>query len=152
MPISSGLSLLDSKRSSLTITPLLQTSDQAYSKVNDNATTCEKEIGDIEGPFYTGLLASDTFKGVTSNLLVYSSGYVFDDSSFDYGNYDILTGTMNYLAGDAAPVTVKTRSIIPEAVRFTEKEAAFWGALVTIILPLAILAMGFVVILRRRKR
>lgn len=152
MPISSGLTISDNKRSSLTITPLFQTSDQAYSKVGNNPTTYSKEIGDIEGPFYTGVLASDSFKGVTSNLVVFSSGYVFDDSSLEYGNYELLTGTTNYLAGDAAPVTVKTRSIIPEAVRFTEKEAALWGALVTIVLPLAILATGFVIILKRRKR
>ncbi len=152
MPVSSGLSILDSKRSSLTVTPLFQTSDQAYAKVSDSATTYEKEVGDIDGPFYTGVLASDSFKGVTSNLVVYSSGYVFDDSSFDYGNYELLTGTMNYLAGGAAPVTVKSRSLIPEAVQFTEKEAALWGALVTIVLPLAILATGLLVILRRRKR
>ncbi len=153
MPVSSGLQIIDNTRSSLTVKPLLKTSDKAYSKVGENWTTNDKEAGDIDGPFYLGLVATDTFKGVSSNLVVYSAEFIFDDASIQsFGNYDALTGTVNYLAGDAAPVSVRTRSLIPEALRLTQKQTNAWGAVVIFILPLFILSAGAVVCLRRRKR
>ncbi|HKL80280.1 MAG TPA: GldG family protein [Mobilitalea sp.] len=153
LPVSSGLTIIDNTRSSLAIEPLLVTSEKAYSKVNLNAVTIEKEEGDIDGPFYLGLLSSDTYQGVTSNMVVYSTSMMFDDSTLlDYANIQILTGTVNYLSDDAAAVSVPTRTLIPEGVTLTQHQAIFWGAIVVILLPALILFVGIVISLKRRKR
>lgn len=153
MPYSSGLTLAESRRSSLNIEPLFTTSDQAYSKVNMQAVTFDKESGDIDGPFYLGLLSTDTYKGVSSNLLVYSSEYIFDEASINqYGNATILTDTIAYLSGDAGAVSVKTRTLVPETLYVTQQQGIFWGAIIIIVLPVIILGAGILVTLKRRKR
>lgn len=153
MPSSTGLQIMDNTRSSLTVEPLLMTSDKAYSKVNIESATFSKEIGDIDGPFYVGLAATDTFKGNSSSLIVYSSEFVFDDSALEgFGNYEILTGTISHLAGGIQPISVKTRSLTTSPLTLTQKQANSWGILTAVVLPLLILAGGVVITLRRRKR
>ena len=152
-PVSSGLVELDGIRSSLTIEPLLVTSEKAYSKVNINSQVLAQELGDIEGSFYLGVLSSDTYNNITSNLIVYTSEQIFHDNYLqDYGNADLLKSTVNYLSGDFTAVSVKTRSFLPEIIILTEQQAALWGALVVIIVPVLILTAGIIVNVRRRKR
>lgn len=48
----------EDKPDNVTVTALLETSDQAYSKLDGvNITTYEKESGDIDGPFYLAAAA-----------------------------------------------------------------------------------------------
>lgn len=152
-PIASGLVVMDNNRSSLKVEPLLATSDQAYSKVSENPATFEKEAGDIDGPFYLGLLSSDTYNNITSNLVVYTSELIFDDSSLEsYGNLDLLKSTVSNLSGDVAAISVRTRSVLPESIYLTQQQAITWGVITIIVLPALILVAGIFVSLRRRKR
>ena len=153
MPSSTGLQILNNTRSSLKVEPLLVTSDKAYAKINLETNTFTKEIGDHDGPFYVGLAATDTFKGSSAKLIVYSSEFVFDDSALEgFGNYEILTGTISHLAGSIRPISVKTRSLSLDPLALTQKQANSWGIITAVILPLLILAGGVVISLRRRKR
>lgn len=153
MPYSSGLTLLENRRSSLTIEPLVTTSDKAYSKVNMNASTFDKEEGDIEGPFYLGIVSADTYKGVSSSLVVYSSEYIFDESSIEqYGNGTTLTETVGYLSGEGKRIAVKARSLKSDALYVTQQQGILWGAIVVVMLPVSILILGIAVTLRRRRR
>jgi ABC-2 type transport system permease protein len=152
MPISSGLQISDTKRSSLTVDPILSTSDKAYAKLGTSITTYEKGDGDINGPFYLGLAATDTYNNVNSNLVVFSTEGTFDESTATYGNADILSGTIGFLSGDMATLSIPTKSVTPETVQLTQQQAIFWGAVVVIILPVIILLIGVMVSLKRRKR
>lgn len=152
-PNSSGISVMDNVRSSLTREPLLETSEVAYSKVNLNSRTLKKEEGDLDGPFYTGVISSDTYEDVTSRLVVYTSESIFDDSMLsNAGNYYLLVGTMSNLVGKIETISVKPRYIYPEVLNITQKTAIIWAAVVIIVLPVLILAAGIVVVVRRRKR
>jgi ABC-2 type transport system permease protein len=152
MPISSGLRISDTKRNSLTIDPILSTSDSAYSKEGTNFTTYEKEEGDIEGPFYLGLAVTDSYNEVTSKLVVYSTEGTFDESTATYGNSDILSGTIGFLSGDMDTLSIPTKSVTPELIQLTQQQAILWGAVVVIIVPVIILVTGVMVSLKRRKR
>ncbi len=153
MPSSTGLKVLGDTRSSLKVEPLLATSNKAYAKVNLESETFSKEDGDLDGPFYVGLAATDTFKGVSSSLVVYSSEFVFDDSALEsFGNYEILTGTVSELAGGIKPISVKTRSLTLESLNLSQKQSNTWGIITAVVIPLLILAGGVVINLRRRKR
>jgi ABC-2 type transport system permease protein len=152
-PISSGLKPSDTLRSSLKVEPLLTTSDKAYSKVNINTDTLSKEDGDIDGPFNVGLAVTDTFNNVTTKLVVYSSDTIFEDNIVkSYGNGDILTGTVKYLAGENASIAIPSKSVVPESLHLTQQQGALWGAVVVFIIPVLILVSGIFVSLRRRKR
>ena len=152
-PVASGLTISDTTRSSLTVAPLLQTSDAAYAKQNIHADTTSKEKGDIEGPFYIGLLASDTYNGVTSNMAVFSAKMMFDDNLIQgYGNGNLLSGTIGYMSGDKAPISIASKSIAADHIYVTQQQGILWGALVILVLPVFILVTGVVVNLKRRKR
>ncbi len=152
MPMSSGLLLSDSARSSLTLTPLLATSEDSFSKVNLESKTAEKEQGDIAGPFYLGVLATDTYNDVTSDLAVFSSEYTFSEDTASYGNLELLTGTVGYLIGDTQTVSIPSKSIVESYISPTAIESIGWGLLTAIGVPLTILIIGIVVCLRRRKK
>ncbi|NLP35188.1 MAG: hypothetical protein GX359_08360, partial [Clostridiales bacterium] len=153
-PVSSGLVISDTTRSSLNIEPLLTTSDMAYAKTNIYAETLSKEEGDLEGPFYVGILASDSYDGVTSNMAVFSSEMTFDDSMIQaYGNGNILSGAIRYMSGDeVTPISIASKSILSDHIYVTQQQAILWGILVILVMPAFILIAGIVVNVKRRKR
>lgn len=153
MPNSSGLQILDNKRSTLTLTPLLSTSEKAYSKTNLQSATLNKEDGDIDGPFYLGILSSDNFKGVVSNLIVYSSEYTFSYDNAGLANNDLLTGTIRYLVGDSmTTVSIPVKNYGESYIYISATHSIIWGVTTAIVLPLIIFIIGSFICLRRRKK
>lgn len=153
MPNASGLKIADTKRSSLTVTPLLSTSDEAYSKINLQSSTVAKEDGDIDGPFYLGLLSTDSYNGVTSNLIVYSSEYTFAEETLSLANSDLLTGTVGYLVGDAGSGVSITAKIYGDTLVYpSTTQAVIWGVTVALVIPIIIFITGAFICLRRRKK
>ncbi len=153
MPISSGLSISETTRSSLVVEPLLNTSDSAFSKTNIESSNSSKEEGDIEGPFYLGLVASDTYNDVTSNVIVFSSELVFSDDTGSYGNSSLLSGTVGYLSGDMEALSIPVKSMQGNYVYTTQFEAVAWGiGICTIGIPFIIIVIGAMICLKRRKK
>nr|WP_243456508.1 GldG family protein [Mobilitalea sibirica] len=152
-PFSIGLAENDTKRKSLTVEPLLVTSDAAYSKVDMHATTLEKEQGDIDGPFYLGLISTDTYENTNSKLVVYTSPIIFDETALQmFGNEDLLLGTVSSLSGKVSSISIKHRSVLREFLHLTQSEALFWGAITVIVIPLLILGVGVFISIKRRRR
>jgi ABC-2 type transport system permease protein len=153
MPVASGLKISDTLRKTLTVEPLLTTSDSAYSKTATQISTSEKEDGDIDGPFHLGLVATDTYNGVTSNIVVYSGGaYTFGDDTTSYSNQKLLTGTVGYLVGDTNLLSIPTKSLANSTIALTSRQTIILSATSVIIIPLLILAIGGVICFRRRRR
>ena len=152
MPISSGLTISDSTRSSLKVTPLLTTSDSAFSKTNLDSTTMQKEKGDIDGPFYLGLVAEDTYNNITSDLVVYSSEYTFGEDTASYGNKNLLTGTIGYLIDDNSIVSIPTKSLEESRIYPTQLQSVAWGFVTVIVIPVMIFITGSVICLCRRMK
>lgn len=152
-PTSSGITPMDNTRSSLSIEPLLETSDRAYSKVNMDSDTLMKEEGDIDGPFYIGVLSSDTYSGVTSRMVVYTSTFIFDDNMIkEIGNFTLLVNTFGNLVGETETVSVRPRYLYPEPLNITQKPVMILAALTIIVVPIIVLTTGIVVVVRRRRR
>jgi hypothetical protein len=131
---------------------LLSTSDSSYAKTNIQSTTAEKEDGDVTGPFYLGLVAEDTYNNVTSDLVVYSSQYTFGDETSTYGNTDLLSGTVGYLAGDTTTVSVPQKMFDQNSITPSESQSIAWGALTALGIPLIIFITGSVICFKRRRR
>lgn len=152
MLTASGLNISDTKRSSLTVTPLLTTSDSSFSKVNFNGTVYDKQDGDINGPFNVGLVATDTYNNVTSDLVVFSSADIFSDDTADYGNADLLTGTVGYLSGDTSAISIPAKSYGIKYITTTQLQAIMWGVVTVIVIPVTVLIIGGVICYRRRRK
>jgi ABC-2 type transport system permease protein len=152
LPISSGLTISDSIRNSLTVTPLLTTSADSYSKTNIESTTLEKEKGDVDGPFYLGVVATDTYNDITSDLVVYSSEYTFTEDTANYGNASLLIGTVGYLINDSSIVSIPTKSLQEAQIYPSQLQSIVWGLVTVILIPVVIFVTGSVICLRRRKK
>ena len=153
MPQSIAIKEADTKRSSLTITPLLTTSENSYAKNPENITTAEKQTGDYEGPFHVGIVATDTYSGVETKLVVFTTEFSFEDSTLSYANLDVLSGTVGYLAGEnISTLSIPTKSVEAQYIYPSQAQALAWGGIIIIIIPAAILAIGIAVSLRRRKK
>ncbi len=153
MPQSIAVKATDTKRSSISITPLLTTSKDSYAKDPTNIKTAEKQTGDYEGPFNVGLLATDTYKGIETNLAVFTTEFTFDDSTLGYSNRELLSGTISYLAGDSvSTLYIPTKSLAADYIYPSQAQALTWGGIIVIIIPAAVLGFGIFVSLRRRKK
>lgn len=146
-----GLKQAETTRSSLTLETIMTTSDEAYSKLNVN-NTVEKESGDTEGPFDLGILATDSYKGVESNLIVYSTLYTFDETALSYENTSLLSGTVSKLVGEGSTLSIPTRTLGEENIYPTAREVIIWIIITMFLVPASILASGIVVTLKRRKK
>lgn len=104
-------------------------------------------------PFYIGVISSDTYDGITSKLVVYTSEMIFDDNMIrDFGNFYLLVNTTANLVGELETISVRPRYLYPEPLNITQKPVMVWAAIIIIVLPALILASGIVIVVRRRKR
>lgn len=155
IPTASGIKTLDTARSTVTVTPLLTTSDTAYSKVDINASTIEKEETDIEGPFNLGVAITENYNDVETKLVVYGSSYLIDESFVAYpsiGNLDLFLNSINYTAGKAETLSVRTRSIEQAYLTLNAAQVNMLAPVFVAVIPIIILAIGGFVCVRRRKK
>ena len=74
-----GLQKSEDVRDGVSISAVLSTSDDAYSKIDiENMTTYNKEEGDIEGPFDLGMIVTETVE-LTDELLAETSQAVEEE-------------------------------------------------------------------------
>ncbi len=149
----------ESSDSGITYTPLLTTSDKAYSKVDvANMTTFDKEDGDIEGPFTLGLDVTKTVDDdKTTDLIIYSCAGIFDDSADQVvsGNNsalfsDAITGLVDNSGDSTTVIPVKEYSTDTLTVSATVTRV---GAVLGIaVIPVGLIVAGIVIWVRRRKR
>lgn len=156
VPESKGILTLDSKRSSVTITSLLTTSEDAFSKVDLQDTTITKSDKDIKGPFSIAVEITETYNDKVTNLVVYGSPYMISDdivaNNSAYGNQDIFLNSMRYLTGDEDSISVPAKTRTQEYITLTASQSMYIAIAVVIILPVFILGTGgYICFTRRRK-
>ena len=139
--------------------PILTTSSQAYVKSisGEGITTFEKEDGDISGTCYVGVGASGEADGTRSDtykFVWYSSPSIVDESTDQYvsgGNSAVFMASVGWMAENPVSLSILAKQLQVEALTLTAGQQTFWAATVTVILPIAVLAIGFAVWFRRRK-
>lgn len=156
-----GFTMQSDVRSTLTMEPLLTTSETSFSKVDGNSTTLEKEEKDISGPFNVGVAITDAYAentqgaGKATKIALYGTSN-FNAADFiatnQFGNRSMILNSITWLTGgETATLAVPTRSLTMEMVSIAEGDRVFFTVLLVVIIPLALLALGFVIWFRRRK-
>lgn len=161
VPVSKGMTVQDDVRSTLTVTSLLTTTDTAFSKVNLKSETTDKEDGDVDGPFSIGLAVTDTYTektqgaGKATEIVVFGSGNIAAAdfiATNQYGNRSVILNSISHLSGaETNTLAIPTRNLSEEHVSIEEGDRIFFTVLLVVVLPLALLALGFVIWYRRRK-
>lgn len=154
----------DTENSIYTFTDLLTTSDDAYAKKNISAMTdYEKEVGDINGPFVVGTFIQKTIsdadtENTTSDIAVFAASYLFTSSANEMvsgNNLSLFTGLVgNMIDTDdsAATFSIAVKEYTLSQLTIPSKQVLLIGAIVTLILPVALLVTGLVIWLKRRKK
>ena len=176
---SKGMTSEKKVRSSLTVESVLQTSDASYSREisSDNSDDdLEKKDSDQAGPFSVAMTALDTHaedtkgEGYATKIFALGSVAFMDvptnygsttsiissEMGEQYGNRTILVNALKWLVGDAGDeievLNIPDRTLLEETVQLNSSDITFWTAALVVVLPLALLVIGFLIWNQRRKK
>ena len=149
MPVSQGLTVGETDNA--TVTTLLTTSDEAFNKADGiNITTYEKEDGDTDGPFALGV---DIVTNTGGEMIWYSSSYFLDDTYNSYSsgaNVNLAMNSFSQLIGESDTLSIRSKSLSYNYLTISSSDAAVIQAVMIGIIPAAFIAVGIVIIVRRR--
>lgn len=151
MPISTGLTLPEDA-SDATVTPLLTTSEAAFSKIAGyGLETYEKEEGDLDGPFTLGVSIQDG----DGQIIWLTSSYFLDDMYNAYSsgaNVDMGMNILSALIGEREAIAIRSKSLNYNYLSISESAASTLKVILIGVFPLAYLGTGIGVVLYRRRR
>lgn len=165
----------DSENDTANITPLLTTSSASYGKADiQNATSYDKEDGDVDGPFNVGVMSeitvnsgdtsvttasepteSESSQEKTSKVIVYASDSVFTqeaDSMVAGSNSQLFKNSLNSMITADTNISIPVKDYNLNSLTVPALQKAVIGVITTVVLPLVLLIIGIVVAVRRRKK
>lgn len=157
VPYAQGIRVPEEEGDTLTYTTLLSTSDSAFARGNlENVDTYEMTDTDEAGPFALGVKAEKQENDETkSTLVLYSSAYLFEDSANQMvsgANLMLFSTTIGNLTENEVSVSVPVKSYEVSTLLVPQSRIVLLALVTTIILPVGLLIVGFVIWFRRRKR
>ena len=157
LPLAQGLTVGEAPRDTVSVTELLTTSGEAFSKLSGyQMNTYEKEDGDIDGPFALAVAITETLEdGGETEIIWVSSSYLLDDatnSSISGGNEDFFLNCVNWLCGSESGISIHAKSLSSEYLTISSGTSSLLTALVVAVIPAGFLAAGLIVWFRRKKR
>ena len=158
LPISQGLTVADDLRDTLSVTKLLTTSASAFAKAAGyDLTTYEKEEGDVNGPFALAVAISDTVDdGITSDIVWVSSAALVDDQTntqVSGGNQDFFLNALGYLCqAEQSSLSIHAKSLSSDTLTMDSATVSALTVAVVGVIPAAVITLGIVIWIRRKRR
>lgn len=161
MALAQGIETIDNVRDSLNVQSILSTSDSAYSKTDlENMQTVEKESSDIDGPFDLAVAITEEVSDDAETQIVYfSSSTIFDDTINSYvsgTNYELLSSSLSWLCqteeDSTSTISIASKSLDTSSLTISAADVSFWSIVVTAVIPVCILVIGFAIWMKRRKQ
>lgn len=155
VPFAQGIGITDEGTEDIIYTKLLTCSDSSLVKTNvKNAVQYTYEEGDIEGPVCVGVKAEKTVENGNSVLYVFTSARMFMDNidlAVSGNNKRLFSNIMSTMAEHETSVSIPAKSYQTERLIVSAREVIFFGVVMVIVVPLALIAVGIVVWLHRRR-
>lgn len=157
-PQAQGIKELDAYRQTLTIKPLLTTSESSYSKLAGySMTTSEKEEGDIDGPFNLGVAIEEDFGEDKQTKIVWfgTSQFLADNELMEVAagsNSDLFLNSLGWLCDNDTGMSIRTHSLNSQKLNINDRDSMLWKIFFVGLVPAAVLIFGLAVWLDRRKR
>lgn len=156
MPVAQGITVSDELRDGLTVTQLLTTSDSAYAKADSyNITTFDKEEGDTDGPFALGVAITEEVEGGQTGIVWLTTSYMFDSDNnmrVAGANNDLFLNALDWMCQRESAISIRAKDLSTEYLTVPSSTASTWSLILVAVVPLAFLACGAVVTIRRRRR
>ena len=157
LSIAQGLTINSELRDGLSVTELLTTSDSAFSKVAGYAlNTYSKEDGDIDGPFSLAVAVTDTIDDTAEAHIVWiSSASITDEWSNERvsgANLDFFINAFGWMCDQEESIAIHSKSLNYEYLTITEGTASALSVILIGVIPVAYLAVGIYIFVRRKRR
>ena len=155
IPQAQSLKMLDIKKRTTTIEPLLTTTAAAWGKTDFNNTSLDRSPNEPSGPFNLALAITDKEnpEATTGAKIVVVANAAFLSSQFVNqvpGNINFLMNSLNWLEDRGESLTIQPKSLMSFRLNMNAMQVLIYSALVVIVIPLIVLGTGVIVWLRRR--
>lgn len=157
-PLAHGIKEIEAYRSSLTITPLLETSESAYVKTDPGSMeTLSQEDNDVAGQTMIGAAVEESISEDAEARIVWLSSTSLLDSQVDArvggSNTQFVLSSLSWLC-DAEDLgsSISGKSLSTSMLTVDASAASMLSVFLVGIVPLFFLAVGFVIWRSRRRR
>lgn len=131
---------------------LLETSSSSYAKLAGmEMESTSKEDGDTDGAFMVAA-ASELGEG---RMVWISSAMLMDDNvnaMVSGGNSDLFMNSVNWMCDQQETISIRAKSMDEQGLTLTQSQNSFWSIVLLGLIPGAIIVMGIVVVVRRKRR
>lgn len=157
VPMAQPITILQTRRSTLTIEPLLKTSNNSWARDDFSDQSFDRRPGDPVGPFNVAVAITDGYDNIYSPtpgklIVVSTSGLLL--SQFDQvsrgANSDFVMNAVNWLYNAKENITVRPKEFKSNYVSFTYFHQLLLAAIFVIVVPVVVFLTGFIVWTRRR--
>lgn len=151
-----GLRILDVKRRTVEIEPLLSTSNSSFLRVDLSNNSPSLAGTDKPGPVLVAAAVKETLdyeKKTETRIVVVGSGTLLEPLSLFGqvpGNTDLFMNGVTWLQDRPETIAVRSKSLITMPMNVSGLEMALFGLLFVMIIPLALFGAGLFVWLKRR--
>jgi ABC-2 type transport system permease protein len=156
MPAPQSVQMLELKKKTLKIEPLLTSSAKSYG-IRDipSAKTLTRSPGDPLGPFTLAVAITDAALDPSRKeaKLIVAGDIQFLGQALTSqvpGNGDFFMNSLGWLRGQKETITVRPKSLLQMRLSLGSLQAMLFSALVVILIPVLVLGAGFVMWVRRR--
>ena len=156
-PYAQGFDVLDTKRESVTVEPLLVTSSSSYAKKElTDIYSYEKTDNDIMGPFNVAVAITDEYDTNKSKLVVFGGSAILDsniDSYANGGNFDFIISSVNWLMDKENNISIPNKAINGnEYLQLSGAQALSIMFVSVILIPVVIIVIGIYVVIKRKRK
>jgi len=150
-----ALSLLDTKRMTVEISPLMTSSAGAFLRTNLDDVSVAKTPSDVSGPLILGAAVKDP-SWVQNNepqarIVVIGCGYLLDFATLGIdANRDLFMNSLTWLEDRPETISLRSKSVFVLPLRMNMVRIIIFGALFIIAIPAAFFISGLVTWLKRR--
>lgn len=137
---------------SASVTALLETSDSAYAKAAGlQMQTTEKEDGDAEGAF---IIAAASELGEGRMVWIASADMMQDsvNAMVSGANSDLFMNSISWMCDQVETISIRAKSMDETGLTLTQSQSAFWRTVMLGVIPGAVILIGVVVVIRRKRR
>ncbi len=153
-PLAHGIAIDEQLDSSVVTTVLLSTTESAYNKADAySQSSIAKADGDMEGIFNVAVLSENSTN--QSAVVWLSTSGLLDSDTDTYvsgSNSDFVLSSLSYLAENEQGIAIYAKSLKTQTLTVPSGMSSFWGSLYTLILPAAMVILGFAIWFSRRRR
>jgi len=154
-PFSTPLVTDDSKKD-ITYTPLLVTSDSSYVRGSvESEDDLQPSDSDTLQAYNTGVKAVRSSDDGGGTAIVYSSIYIFNDNANQMvsgSNLSLFNGSVSALVNTASAISIPVKEYTNTTLTIATSAGVMLTIVFDILAPIAIMACGLVIWLRRRKK